>query len=280
MKPLQCSTKLQQTGTLWIAADLHLGPDAPATTAAFLTFLQEASTQTDALFLCGDIFNAWIGDDLCQQAPAWLEQICSALREYSHHHSLYLMRGNRDFLLGPNFARYVNAQLLPEQVLVQSDAGLILLSHGDELCTDDVAYQRFRRIVRWPWLQSSYLSLPLTWRQAIANYFRRKSQRQNKAKPSYIMDVSSQAATHQASSYQVNALIHGHTHRPAQHVLQQNPLVYRWVLPDWDYEQDQRGGYISIQAGRICLQQYQHAPLCQMMSDSPTNNAAATASAP
>lgn len=266
MKPPLWSNKLQQTGTLWIAADLHLGPDTPATTAAFLKFLQEASTQADALFLCGDIFNAWIGDDLCQQAPAWLEQINSALRAYSRHHRLYLMRGNRDFLLGFDFARHVNAELLPEQILLQSDAGLIALSHGDELCTDDIAYQRFRRIVRWPWLQACYLRLPLSWRQKIANYFRDKSQRQNKTKPSYIMDVNPEAVAQQACAVDPVALIHGHTHRPARHILRHEPLVYRWVLPDWDYEHDQRGGFISINAKGICLVQHQHAELCQ---DSP-----------
>lgn len=270
MKQPQCLTKLHQPGTVWIAADMHLGPDAPATLQAFLGFIQEASVKADALFLCGDIFNVWIGDDHMRLPPPWLQEVCQALQAYGQHRRLYIMRGNRDFLLGESAAKHLNAILLADVVSLHTDAGVIALSHGDELCTDDHAYQRFRHIVRWPWLQASYLTLPLRWRQAIADYFRRKSQGGNRTKASYIMDVNTKAVQQRLQDSQAIAVVHGHTHRPARHSIQTSPVVYRWVLPDWDYEHDQRGGYLCINADGLCLIRQQHAELCQVVPPSRT----------
>lgn len=261
-KPLS-SNKCRLNGVLWIAADLHLGPQAPGSNRAFLHFMRQATTQADALLLCGDIFDAWIGDDQCLKPEPWLQDVCTALKNYSHRRPLYVMRGNRDFLLGQGFALHVGATLLPERIILETEAGRILLSHGDEYCTDDVAYQRFRRIVRWPWLQALYLTMPLSWRHAIASYFRRKSRQDNQHKASYLMDVNESAVQAALKSTPAHSLIHGHTHRPGRHRLGDTARGFRWVLPDWDYDDAERGGYIQIEPGKICLVQHAHPDECQ-----------------
>lgn len=255
-------------GVVWIAADLHLGPDNPATTQDFLQFLAKAQAQADALILGGDIFNAWIGDDQISRPAPWLSRISSALQDYGRQHSLYLMRGNRDFLLGDTFARHVQANLLPDQTLLDTSAGLVLMSHGDEYCLDDPAYQRFRRWVRKPWLQTLYLACPLSLRQRIANTARARSRQGNQYKNMSIMDVSPAAVEQTAATYPIVALVHGHTHRPACHPIAGQEQARRWVLPDWDSDHGgpARGGYLSIQGSELCMHQWGQSPHCQTLS--------------
>src|SRR5690606_16083182 len=139
------------TGTVWIASDIHLGPATPATAQAFHAFLDQACAQADALILCGDIFDAWIGDDFALASPPdWLAATLAKFQQVSEKIPLWLGRGNRDFLIGSTLATHVGAQLLPDPVILDSDAGTILLSHGDEYCTNDRNYQCFRRLVRYP----------------------------------------------------------------------------------------------------------------------------------
>jgi len=237
-----CSSRtlpaLRAPGALWIAADLHLSAHAPATCQAFLQFLDAASTHADAVFLCGDIFDAWVGDDdACQNPAPWLADIVEALRRTSARIPVWLMRGNRDFLLGPAFAQCVGARLLPDPVILQTDAGDVLLAHGDQYCTDDHAYQRFRRIVRNPVVQRLYLALGLDARRKIAAWARRRSQASQRRKPDAIMDVNAAAIVQALHASDASIMIHGHTHRPAQHTVQvAGRTCQRFVLSDWDLD--------------------------------------------
>src|SRR5690625_2875014 len=150
-KPPSLLNKQRIEGRLWLAADIHLGPHAPKTAAAFYDFLAQARTRADALILCGDIFEAWIGDDIIQTPPKWLKMAIQALQDCSQKTQLYLMQGNRDFLLRERFAQHVNAIWLPYEVIVKTHQTYFLLTHGDQYCTNDTHYLRYRRIVHQRW---------------------------------------------------------------------------------------------------------------------------------
>jgi UDP-2,3-diacylglucosamine hydrolase len=242
--------KLSLAGSVWIASDIHLGPDTPATAHAFGQFLDQACAQANALILCGDIFDAWIGDDFAlNDPPQWLANVIQQLTKVSSRMPLWLGRGNRDFLIGKALAAHVGAQLLPDSVCLKTDSGDILLSHGDEYCTADAGYQRFRRIVRYPAVQCMFLQLSLASRRRIADWARRRSMAANRAKSIRIMDVNPDAIEQAFSLSGVTILVHGHTHRPAIHRLTVNGRMrQRIVLPDWDYDHTgvPRGGWLSI----------------------------------
>jgi len=247
--------KLHLPGTLWIAADIHLSAQVPATCQAFVQFLAQAATQADALLLCGDIFDAWIGDDQLSPAPVpWLVPVVQALQHAAARIPVWLGRGNRDFLLGAAFARAVGGHLLPDVALLQTDAGEVLLTHGDQYCTDDRAYQRLRRIVRNPMVQRLYLALALQTRQAIAAWLRARSQASNQQKSSVIMDVNAQAVAQAFRQSRVTQMIHGHTHRPGSHVTHVDGCAcYRYVLSDWELDTPgvQRLGWLQLSADGI-----------------------------
>lgn len=240
-----------------MASDIHMSAHSPATTNAFLEFLGCAAQQSDALFLPGDIFDVWIGDDFAlQDPPAWLTPILDTLLDVSRHTRLYIGQGNRDFLMGHALAQRVGAQLLPEQALIMTDAGPLILSHGDEYCTADRKYQRFRRIVRQPFIQRVFLSLSLDRRRAIAAWARKRSKHNNQYKASAIMDVEPTAIEHTFRQADCHLMVHGHTHRPAVHELMINGQRHRRiVLPDWDYDHSQppRGGWLSIDSQGLAL---------------------------
>ncbi|OWT60121.1 UDP-2,3-diacylglucosamine diphosphatase [Candidimonas nitroreducens] len=242
--------KLRIPGRIWLASDIHLGPDVPATCAAFLDFLGRARGQADALLLCGDIFDAWIGDDLAVLEPAaWLAPILQRLRELAQDTPLWLGRGNRDFLMGRTLAGHLGARLLPDTARLDTDCGAVLLSHGDEYCTEDHAYQRFRRIVRNPTVQRLFLALGRGTRRAIARWARARSMSANRSKHSRIMDVSPQAVAAAYARSGVDLMVHGHTHRPAVHRIEVGARMRtRIVLPDWecDHARPPRGGWLVI----------------------------------
>lgn len=250
-------SNLQAGGTVWVASDMHLSPQAPATTRAFLEFLDHAARQADVLFLPGDIFDAWIGDDCALHTPPeWLATVLDALLHAAQHTRLYIGRGNRDFLMGPALAQRIGAQLLPDRVRLQTDIGPVLLSHGDEYCTDDVSYQRFRRVVRNPLVQRLFLSLSLRMRRAIANWARRRSQHGNRYKPMEIMDVSPVSVQAALRESDCSIMVHGHTHRPAiHHYIIDGRACQRIVLPDWDYDHGRpsRGGWLVIDSNGLKL---------------------------
>src|SRR5699024_5300489 len=207
------TTTLSIPGTLWLAADTHLGASTPGTGAAFVSFLHQAADTADTLFLVGDIFDAWLGDDLATgHPPSWLEPILQALQQTSRQIPVYVGRGNRDFLMGESLMRHIGATLLPDHIQLETDAGSVLLSHGDEYCTQDKGYQRFRRMVRSPSLQRWFLNRPLTWRQAIARWARQQSRQSNRGKSGAIMDVTPSAIETALTTSGCALMVHGHTH--------------------------------------------------------------------
>lgn len=250
--------KIRIPGAVWIASDVHLGPGTPRTRAAFFRFLEDAAREADALLLCGDIFDAWIGDDLAlRDPPPWLEDTIAHLKATAAALPLWLGRGNRDFLMGSELSNYLGAHLLPDTCRLACDSGDILLSHGDEYCTDDKAYQRFRQVVRTPLAQGMFLSLGLRTRQRIAAWARRRSMAANRAKPAEIMDVSLQAVMNAFEQSGLDTMVHGHTHRPAVHTTEVGARTRtRFVLPDWHYEgADTRGGWLIIDREGVRLVQ-------------------------
>ncbi len=252
--------KLPCPGRVWVASDIHLGPDSPATAAAFHAFLERAAREADTLILAGDIFDAWIGDDVALRPEPWLKSSLDALKAFAVRTPLWLGRGNRDFLIGHRLALQLGARLLPEPALLQTQAGVVLLTHGDEYCTGDARYQRFRRVVRHPGVQRAYLALPLSLRQRIANWARQRSKHANRYKPANIMDVAPSSVEDALRSSGSNILIHGHTHRPARHSLRVDGWDReRWVIPDWDFDHARppRGGWIELSSGGVRIV---HAP--------------------
>lgn len=265
-KALPSSSKLQLHGNVWLAADIHLGPNSPKTAQAFYNFLIKARREADALILCGDIFHAWIGADLALEPPNWLAQALHHFRQTSQDLPLFFMRGNRDFLLDARFANFVGAQLLADQIILTTDQQQLVLTHGDELCTDDVAYQRFRKRVRNQRIQTMFLKLPLRWRLAIAGGLRQRSKAQQQQIESYITDVNELSCIQLLEQHAESLLVHGHTHRPALHRLQraEGPDLSRIVLPDWelDHSQPTRGGWLVLtQSGHIELHRLHHPTL-------------------
>ena len=240
-------------GCLWIAADVHLGPHAPKTAAAFYAFLERAAQQADTLILCGDIFEAWIGDDVAKRPSPWLEAVIHALRVLTKTTQLYLMRGNRDFLLGEQFATHVNGQCLPDELIISTPQCEFLLAHGDQFCTDDEAYQRYRRVVHQPWLQRLFLCLPLRLRKKIATSLRQQSKQRNYA---VLGDIHEPDTALFLEEHAQTLLIHGHTHQPAIHRFGAQQALTRIVIPDWEYDHShpRRGGWVSIDpSGKVGL---------------------------
>ena len=238
-------------GPVWLASDVHLGPATPATQEAFLAFLDAAAGEAAALLLPGDIFDAWIGDDVIRAAPPWLAQALRGLQAAAARVPLYLGRGNRDFLIGTELAQAVGAQLLPEPALLDTAFGPVLLAHGDQYCTDDQAYQQFRTMVRNPQWQAEFLGKTIPERLALAQQARGESQAANQTKSMEIMDVNPQAVEQALRDAGVQVMVHGHTHRPGRQVLSvDGRRCERWVLPDWDcdHANPPRGGWLIIDA--------------------------------
>ncbi|MEI2680284.1 UDP-2,3-diacylglucosamine diphosphatase [Erwinia aphidicola] len=230
--------------TLFIA-DLHLCTEEPAITAGFLHFLRREAQHADALYILGDLFEAWIGDDDPNPLHA---DVATALRQLNI--PCYFIHGNRDFLVGKRFARAAGMTLLPQEQVLELYGRRVLIMHGDTLCTDDEGYQRYRQKVQQRWLQRVFLALPLFVRQRIARKMRNGSKQANRNKDLAIMDVNPQAVVDAMSRHQVPCLIHGHTHRPAVHALNINGLpAERLVLGAWHEE----GSMIKVGPDEIAL---------------------------
>ena len=220
--------------TLFIA-DLHLQTEEPAITAGFLRFLQGEARQADALYILGDLFEAWIGDD---DPNPLHQQIASAIKAVVDAGvPCYFIHGNRDFLVGQRFARQSGMILLAEEERLDLYGREVLIMHGDTLCTDDPGYLAFRAKVHTPWIQRLFLALPLLIRRRIAARMRADSKAANSSKSMDIMDVNPQAVVDVMERHHVQWLIHGHTHRPAVHELQANGQpAWRVVLGAWHSE--------------------------------------------
>ncbi|MBC3766746.1 UDP-2,3-diacylglucosamine diphosphatase [Neptunicella marina] len=221
--------------TLFIA-DLHLTESRPDITRAFLDFVQTQAIQCDALYVLGDLFEVWIGDD--DNSPL-NQQVKSAFKQlHQQNIPVYFIHGNRDFLVGKRFARETGVTLLPEQQVIDLYGTPVLIMHGDSLCTLDTDYQAFRQRSRSWWWKTAILSLPLFIRRKIGDNARQKSQQANQYKSSDIMDVTPSEVTQQMKQAGVNTLIHGHTHRPNVHQFSLNDQsARRIVLGDW-FEQN------------------------------------------
>ena len=233
--------------TLFIA-DLHLQTEEPAITAGFLRFLAGEARHADALYILGDLFEAWIGDDdpnplHCEMAAAIHALVTSGV-------PCYFIHGNRDFLVGPRYARESGMTLLPEEQVLTLYGHRLLIMHGDTLCTDDAGYLRFRAKAHNPWIQRLFLALPLWIRKRIAARMRADSKQANQHKSQTIMDVNQEAVVATMLRQQVPLLIHGHTHRPAIHTLSlQGEPAQRAVLGAWH----SRGSMIQLDASGIQL---------------------------
>ena len=231
--------------TLFIS-DLHLAPSRPGVIRAFVHFLQ-TNTDCDSLYILGDLFDAWIGDDDDSSIANEVKQL---LRDFSNAGpQLFLMQGNRDFLLGVDYCESVGAQLLADPTVIDLYSQSTLLMHGDSLCTDDVEYQAFRAMVRDPKWQNQILSQSLEERHALAGQLRSMSKESNSNKPEDIMDVNPEAVMIAMRSHGVQQLIHGHTHRPARHIEEAGT---RWVLGDWD----EKGWVLEVTPEEINLNMF------------------------
>lgn len=217
--------------TVDFLSDLHLDPDHEATVQALAGYL--AHTPADAIFLLGDLFEVWVGDDALAEPGSFESRCCALLAQAARQHALYFLHGNRDFLIGEGFARASGVALLPDPTVLAFAGQRWLLSHGDALCLDDVEYQRFRALARSPAWQHAFLAAPLAQRRAQARSMRAQSEAHKHAS-SWYADVDHPAALAWLQAASAQALIHGHTHRPATHVLAPGQL--RHVLSDWDLD--------------------------------------------
>lgn len=217
--------------TLFIS-DLHLDATRPHATQAFHDFLEHRAAEADALYILGDLFEAWIGDDDDDRLAGEITHALAQLT--SSGVPAWFVHGNRDFLVGESFARQTGVQLLPESSVVELAGESVLLMHGDTLCTNDHDYQEFRSMVRHPKWQAQFLALPLPARRALAAQARDASRLSTGGKPMEIMDVNASAVAEAMGANGVRRLIHGHTHRPAVHEFElDGEPATRMVLGDW-----------------------------------------------
>ena len=212
-------------------SDLHLDAGEPATFAAWAQHM--AHTPADALFILGDLFEVWVGDDNTDTFALECQQV---LRLTAQRIPVYFMCGNRDFLVGAQFLNTCQVTNLSDPTVLQWGDARWLLSHGDEACIDDVDYQVFRRMVRSTAWQQNFLSKSLAEREQIARDLRSQSESHKQDATSTYADVDTGWAQRCLTQSQSNCLLHGHTHRPADHALGQNPAIQRRVLSDWDLD--------------------------------------------
>lgn len=212
-------------------SDLHLSPKTPEILQQFSCFLEQTAPQAGAVYILGDLFDAWIGDD---DPSPFAAHVRDMLQQASRHTRLFFQHGNRDFLVGEAFSRAANLSLLPEEHVIEIAGKPVLLLHGDQLCTDDKDYQQARKLFRSPefYAQIMALSIPERIRKAVE--IRQMSSEATTAKPSNIMDVNQQAVERTMKRHGVQRLLHGHTHRPASHQFRfDGQPAERIVLSDW-----------------------------------------------
>lgn len=231
-------------------SDVHLDAGAPEATEQFLAFLATEAAGAQALYILGDLFEAWIGDD---DADPHKERVCQALHGLSERGvACFAMHGNRDFLLAAGFSERSGCRLLTDPVVALLDGERVLLTHGDALCTDDHAYQELRSIVRDRTWQRRFLSLPRAHREQLADEVRAGSRRHISRTVPYIMDVNAGAVAAAFRAGGVRRMIHGHTHRPGVHDTElDGARAQRIVLGAW-YEQ---GSYLRYESGKYELRE-------------------------
>jgi len=235
------SSNDQQQQVTYFIADLHLAQNRPDITACFLRFLKHEAIKAQSLYILGDLFEAWIGDD---DDSAYLATIAKALTTLADFGTnIYYIHGNRDFLLGKKYAKKSTMTLLPEIDLINLYGQEVVIMHGDTLCTRDIAYQNFRKKSRSWWWQALIKALPLFVRKKMAADYRKKSAAATATKSQDIMDVTPDEVVNCLESNKSQLIIHGHTHRPSIHELvANNKKAKRIVLGDW-YEQ---GAWLKV----------------------------------
>lgn len=214
--------------TLEFHSDVHLFDQEPHTFAAWQAYL--AASTADAVFILGDLFEVWVGDDALSSTSPFDQQIIASLRASAQQRPTFFIPGNRDFLVGDRFLRQVGLQRLPDPTVLVVQGQRIALSHGDALCTDDTAYQQFRAEVRTPQWQRDFLGQPLDMRQAQARAIRQASESRKQGQAPYV-DVNTDAVTTLMAQVHADVLVHGHTHQAGVHTLDGNRQ--RLVLSDW-----------------------------------------------
>jgi UDP-2,3-diacylglucosamine hydrolase len=256
------------SGTTLLISDLHLAIDCPTIARRFRRFLHGPAREAAALYILGDLFEVWIGDD--DTDNTFNESVLNDLAELTRSGVVVrFTRGNRDFLCGQTSARRAGWQILDDETRLAFDAeaaadadihpapaphsappphSTLLLLHGDTLCTDDHAYQRFRAVTHHRLVRTAFLCLPLKWRQRIARRLRQRSMAHQAHSSTSLGDVSERTVIERFRASGASLMIHGHTHRPARHelVVDGRPCV-RWVLPDWT---ESKGGYVALEPGQ------------------------------
>ncbi|QQC64293.1 UDP-2,3-diacylglucosamine diphosphatase [Paraburkholderia ginsengisoli] len=229
-------------------SDIHLSEAIPHTVAAFEHFIRVTAEEADSVFILGDLFEYWVGDDMLIEP--FVARIAALLHTLSERGiALYIMHGNRDFLLGKRFMKTAGAIWLPDPFVITAFGIRVALAHGDALCTADHGYQFFRRFARNRFAQTLFLASPFRWRQKLAENMRAKSEHGRMRPVSMKYDVTSKAVAALFRKSKAATIIHGHTHLPARH---REPGGTRWVLPDWDLDHGaHRGGYLRIDADGV-----------------------------
>lgn len=251
---------MPSAGKTLFTSDIHLDSENSVITLSFLDFLANRARGAEALYVLGDLFEAWVGDDDSSTLNTRVAQAFAALADSGT--ALYFMHGNRDFLLGRDYAARCQATLLEEPTLLECHGQRMALIHGDSLCTRDVDYMKFRKLVRTERWQREFLERSLVERHMIAQQARMQSKEHGKAKASEIMDVTPQEVLNLLQTLQVNCLVHGHTHRPSIHTLRlQEPIndrldAQRIVLGSWDT----KGWVLELGADGFDLKHFPHLP--------------------
>jgi len=225
-------------------SDLHLDHKRKDIKKAFFKFLESEASGFENLYILGDLFEVWIGDDFEDE---FTSEVISELKKFSlKDKNIFIMHGNRDFLLGEKFAKKCGAKLISDPLILNKEEKKIMLSHGDIFCTDDLEYQSFKEKVRNEKWQKEFLSKDLKDREEIAKNLRKESAMKNSKKEDYLMDVNKSEVEKIAQEYEVDILIHGHVHRPKIH---NEAFGQRIVLGDWD----KKYWFISLIGEKISL---------------------------
>jgi len=238
--------------TVDFVSDLHLEAEHPATVDAFTGYLD--ATPADAVFLLGDLFEVWVGDDALQELGSFEQSIAAVLRRAASRIPLYFMHGNRDFLVGAGFTAATGIPVLEDPTVLVFAGQRWLLSHGDALCLDDVEYQKFRAVARNPQWQAQLLTRTLAERRAQGRSVRAESEARKQSGTGFYGDVDTGAAMQWLQAARAPALIHGHTHLPADHTLGEagGAVRTRHVLTDWDLAaQPPRAGALRLTAAGL-----------------------------
>ena len=233
-------------------SDLHLAPERPDIIQLYLKFLDEQARFAKSLYILGDFVEYWLGDD---DTPSGLTPVFSKMKQLADEGlKIYLMHGNRDFLMGQAFAERCGCTLINDPLVESLDHQSALLMHGDTLCTDDIRYQELRVMLRNPQWQQEFLARPLAERKQMAKALREQSKEETQLKDAEIMDVNTDAVTKAFIDHGISLMIHGHTHRPAIHQLEvKGQPVTRIVLGDW-YK---KGSYLAFDTnGQYQLKEY------------------------